>query len=165
MNLEARSAGCFSSKFVVKVDDRPVGTFEGRWFSESLDLALTGRRRLVFRKVGWLSSHFELLTADGQQLLGSCQRAGIFTSTWELRFNQSDCQLVKAGWFTSAYEVRQGADVYARVDRLGWCERGWRVDGDSGLSEEDLLLVGLVYHTIQQREAQQHGAAGHTAGS
>ena len=46
MILEARAANCCSSTFVLKVDDRPVGKFEGRWFSESLDISLTGRRRL-----------------------------------------------------------------------------------------------------------------------
>ena len=47
MFLEARAASCFSSTFVLKLDDRAIGKYEGRWFSESLDLALTGRRRRV----------------------------------------------------------------------------------------------------------------------
>jgi hypothetical protein len=32
------------------------------------------------------------------------------------------------------------------------------------LTEEDLLLVGLVYHTILQRQSRQH-SSGNAAGS
>jgi len=56
MFLEARAADCFSSKFVLKVNGRSLGMFQGRWFSESLDIELTERRHLQFRKVGWLGS-------------------------------------------------------------------------------------------------------------
>jgi hypothetical protein len=45
------------------------------------------------------------------------------------------------------------------------CDRGWLVDG-SGLTEEDLILIGLVYHTIKRRQSSQSAAAGgHAAGT
>src|SRR2546421_6919042 len=97
MFLEARAAGCFSSTFVLKLDGRTLGKYEGRWFSESLDIAMIERRQLEFRKVGWLGSQFELLTGD--ELLGSCCRSGILTSSWDLVLSSGPGQLVKEGWF------------------------------------------------------------------
>jgi hypothetical protein len=165
MILEARAEGCFSSRFVLKVNRRATGKFEGRWFSESQDVYLTERRRLEFRKVGWLGSQFELVDPGHDELLGTCQRSGFFTSSWDLEVSIGPGVLERAGWFDSAYEFQQDSEVLARVDRLGWCERGWVVESYDALVVEDLLLIGMVYHTIQQREAQHHSAGGHAAGS
>jgi hypothetical protein len=165
MLLEARAANCFSSKFVLTIDRRPLGKFEGRWFSESLDIDLLERRHLEFRKVSWLGSQFALVDPADEQPLGSCGRSGLLTSSWDVSLSTGPGQLVKAGWFDSAYEFWQGDRAQARVDRLGWCERGWWVEGSEDLTEEDLLLIGLVYHTIRQRQARQHHAGGHAAGS
>jgi len=165
MFLEARAASCFSSTYVLKLDDRAIGKYEGRWFSESLDLALTGRRRLEFRNVGWLSSHFELVATGDELMLASCCHSGIFTASWDLLLSTGPGQLVKEGWFGSGYEVQQGDAAMARVDRLGMCERGWLVDGGGELALEDMLLIGLVYHTILQRQAKQQQHGGHAAGS
>src|SRR5262245_7753571 len=146
MILEGRAAGCFSATFVLKLNGRPVGKYEGRWFSESLDVALTERRRLEFHKVGWMGSDFELLAAeqDEEEVLGSCRRSGIFTSGWDLHLSAGAAHLVRPGWFDTSYEVRQGDGVLARVDRLGWCERGWYVEAYTELTEEDMILIGLV---------------------
>jgi hypothetical protein len=165
MILEARAAGCCSSKFVLKLHERPIGKFEGQWFSESLDIYLTERRHLQFRKLGWLGSQFELVDMADEQFLGQGDRSGLFTSSWDLNLSAGTGQLVRAGWFDPSYEFIQGGDALARVERLGWCERGWSVDGGSDLSVEDLLLIGLVFHIIQQRQSQQHHAGGHNAGS
>jgi len=159
MLLEARAANCFSSKFVLKVDGRPFGMFQGRWFSESLALDLTERRHLQFRKVGWLGSRFELIDPIHKLLLGSCGRSGFFTSSWDLNLSAGPGRLERADWFSTAYEFKQGAHVQARVNRLGWCERGWFVDGKDILRQEDLLLIGLVYQVILQRHAAQQSAS------
>ena len=58
-----------------------------------------------------------------------------------------------------------GETAVARVDRVGMCERGWLVDGGGDLAEEDMLLIGLVYHTILQRQQQQQQAGGAAAGT
>ena len=155
MLLEARAANCFSSKFVLKVDGRPFGVFQGRWFSESLEIDLTERRHLQFRKVGWLGSQFELIDLTYKQLLGSCSRSGFFTSSWDLNLSAGPGRLERADWFSTAYEFKQGARVRARVNRLGWCEKGWLVDGKDALRRDDLLLIGLVYQVILQRHAAQ----------
>ena len=57
----------------------------------------------------------------------------------------------------------EGTQVLGRVDRIGMCERGFQVDGSEALTVEDLILVGLIYHIIRQRQARQHAA--HHGGS
>jgi hypothetical protein len=160
MWLEARAADCFSSTLVLKIDGRPVGKIESRWMSESLDIHMTGRRQLVFEKIGWMGSQFVLREASGQPL-GAADRSGFFSSTWDLDLGAGPARLVKENWFGSAYALRQEGLELARADRIGPCERGWFVEGD--LDDEDLLLVGLVYHTILRRAAQAASAA--SAGS
>src|SRR5688572_28741374 len=128
MILEARSSDCFSWTFVLKLNERPTGKFEARWFSENLDVQLTQRRHLEFRKIGWLGSQFELVDLGDEQILAHGDRAGMFTSAWDLTLSVGHGQLSQAGWFDTAYEFTNEGDVIARVDRLGWCERGFTVD-------------------------------------
>jgi hypothetical protein len=165
MLLEALSANCFSSKFVLKVNGVAVGKYEARWFSESLDIAFMGQRHLQFRKLGWLSSQFELVDPAAKEILGECKRSGVFSSAWDVRFSAGSGQLAKRGWFDSAYEFREKQRVRATVDRRGLCDRGWIAEGSDELIVEDLLLLGLIYHTVRQRQAQQHQAGAHMTGS
>jgi hypothetical protein len=72
--------------------------------------------------------------------------------------------LERAGWFDTGYRFKQGNHVRARVDRLGWCEKGWRVQGSDALTQEDFLLIGLVYQIIRQRQAAAASAAGPMSG-
>jgi hypothetical protein len=160
MLLEAKSVSCFSSQFVLKIDGRPLGTFQNRWFSETLGIDLSGRRHLQFRKVGWLGGSFELVDLAQDRLLGSCKPSGFFRSGWDLELSVGLGQLQRAGWFTSVCEFVHDNEVLAQVDRFGWCERGWFVDGAEILVMEDLLLVGLVYHVIEQRQASQQSHVG-----
>jgi hypothetical protein len=164
MRLEARAASCFSSTYVLKADGRPVGKYEGRWFSESLDIHLTGRRKLAFEKLGWFGSEFVLKSEEPDAYLGHADRAGFFTSGWNLDLSVGAAELVRAGWFDSGYEVRQRGQVLGRVDRIGWCERGWKAHG-GGLQVEDLILVGLVYHIVLSRQQRSQAHGGHAAGS
>ena len=161
MILEARAADCFSSSYVLKVNDRAIGKFESQWFSESLSIQLMERRHLEFRKISWLGSQFDLVDVDDEEVLGQCDRTGLFTSAWDLYTSVGQGQLVKPSWFGTAYEFFLGDVPLAMVERIGWCERGWRVDGGGDLTTEDLLLIGLVFHVIQHRQQQQHHAGGH----
>ena len=164
MILEARSTGCFSWTYVLKLNDRPIGKLAGQWFSEDLTIELTKRRHLELRKTGWLNSQFELIDLRDNEVVAWCQGSGLFTSTWDLELGAGSGQLVHLGWFETAYEYIQEGDALARVDRLGWCERGWIVDGGGDLKDVDLLMIGLVYHTIQnRRQAQQNSAGGAAA--
>src|SRR5206468_11213101 len=108
-------------------------------------------------------SQFELIDTEADEVVASCQRSGMFTSSWDVDLSVGRGRLVKEGWFGSGYEVWIGEQAVARVDRLGICERGWLVDGGGDLAEEDMLLIGLVYHTIVQRQQQQQQAGGAAA--
>jgi hypothetical protein len=161
MIVEAKAANCFSSTYVLKINHHAAGKFESRWFSESIDIALTGRRRLIFQKLGWLGSEFVLRAAEAETFLGHATRAGFLTSSWHLDLSIGPCTLAKSDWFDSGYSVQQSGLPVGRVERLGWCERGWQASS-SRLTEEDLILVGLVYHTVLRRAqaAAAHGGAG-----
>ena len=162
MILEARASSCFSYPYVLKLDGRAVGKFDGRWFSESLDIHLTGRRKLIFEKIGWGGSEFVLKSEEPDAFFGHAKRAGFFSSQWNLDLSAGPIELVHAGWFSSSYEIKQGERTIGNVDRLGWCERGWQAQAAGVASMEDLLLIGMVYQTIQRR---QQAAAAHGAGS
>jgi len=165
MLLEAEAANCFSSTFVLKIDGRPLGKFEARWLSEGVDLALVERRRLRLEKVGWIGSRFQLIAEGEEEAVAEADRSGLFTSSWDLTLSVGPAQMVREGFFATGYVVRRRDAEMARVDRRGMCDRGWFVEG-RGLRDEDLILIGLVYHTIKRREASQHSAAGgHAAGS
>jgi hypothetical protein len=165
MILEARSADCCSTEFVLKVDGRPVGKYEGRWFSEGLDVQLLGRHTLRFEQDGWFTSRFVLKFGEEQEKLVEADRAGVFTSAWDLKLSVGPAQMVLDGWFTTAYVLTQGDRRIGSVDRAGVCERGWTAEGTlPELMVEDLLVAGLVYHIVQMR-AQRHAAHGGHAGT
>ncbi|MBV9121840.1 MAG: hypothetical protein JO112_00600 [Planctomycetes bacterium] len=163
MILEARAANCFSSLHVLKLNGVAWGKFEGRWFSEALDIQLTGRRRLRLENVRWLWTQFVLSDTRGGETLGQAQRAGLLTTRWDLDLRTGPAQLVRAGWFATGYVVLRGEETLAEVNRLGLCERGWEVRGQDDLEDTDLLLAGLVYHIIRRRESQQ--SAAHAGGT
>lgn len=166
MILEARSADCCSTELVLKVDGRPVGKYEGRWFSEGLDVQLLGRHLLKFEQDGWFTSRFVLKFGEEEEKLCEADRTGLFTSAWDLQLSVGPAQMVLDGWFTTAYVVTQGERRIARVDRAGACERGWIAEGYlEDLMVEDLLVVGLVYHVVQMRQQRQASHGGGHAGT
>ncbi len=152
MHLEARSPSCFSTQYLLKLDDRPVGQFKGRWFSEGIDIRLTERLQLHFEKSSWLGSDFRLIDVGTQEVLASGRRAGIFTRTWDLDLQSGPATLAPVGLLSTSYEVQRGGNCEARASRIDWCNRGWQVDSDGALDATDLVFVGLVYHTILQRQ-------------
>ncbi len=160
MILEARAASCFSWTYVLKLNDRPIGKFEGQWLSESVTIDLTERRHLEFRKLSWIGSHFQLVDLADGTFFCECDRSGVFTSAWDVTVSIGPGQLIKPGWFDSAYEFVHSNETLARVDRLGWCERGFTVDGGDVLTDEDLVMIGLVYHTLQNRQRRHNNNAG-----
>ena len=153
MILEALSPSCFSDRYVLKLDGRPWGEFRGRWFSESVDIHLTGRRALGLEKSGWLGRRFTLTdTADGN-VLAEANRGGMLTSAWDMRLASGPARLVSAGWFNTGYQVVQEGRTTGEVNRIGLCNGGWAVHGEGMLRENDLLFIGLIYHTILRRNA------------
>jgi hypothetical protein len=164
MILEARAEDCFSTTHVLKINGQAVGKFEGRYFSEGLDLALTGMRRFKFEKPGFFTNQFHLKDAESGALLAQAQPAGVFSSTWTMKLTGGPAELRKAGWFSSAYDLLRGKELLAHVDRLGACQRGWRITALTDVPAPDLILVGLVFYVIQKRQ-QQHAAAAAAHGS
>ena len=154
MLLESRSPDCFSSRYVLKLDGRPVGSFSGRWFDEGMDVRCTGRRNLRFEKVSWLGSHFQLVGRDGT-ILAQADRNGFLTSSWTLQLDAADAELVSLGFFTTGYAVMAGSRKLAVVDRSSGCDGGWYVRGDESLRAEDLIFVGMIYHTILARRRRR----------
>jgi hypothetical protein len=151
MHLEAKPENCCSSIHVLKLDGRPIGKYEGRWFSESLDIQMLGRRSLQLNNLAWFGSRFELCDVERQAVLARAESTGILTTCWELQLSQGPAQLVSAGFFSSGYIVQRGDDTIADVDRLGFCENGWSARSDDSLADTDLLLVGLIFHVIITR--------------
>jgi hypothetical protein len=161
MILEARAEDCCSTTHVLKINGQAIGSMTGRFWSEGLDLALTGRQRLKLDKASWLSSHFQLKDAETDEVLVEARPVGMFSSGWNLKLASGPATLGRAGFFATGYEIRRGKEVLGRVDRLGLCERGWRVEKTSDeLTAPDLILVGLLFHIMQKRHAQAAAAHG-----
>lgn len=159
MHLEARAPNCFSRHFVLKLDERPVGTFKGRWFSEGIDIRLTERLQLHFEKLSWVGSDFRLIDVNTQEVLAQGQRAGWFTRTWNLQLRTGPAQLVAPSLFSFRYNVIQNGEIVASVERYNWCERGWRAEEFGTLDATDLVFVGLVYHTILERSRRNNNSS------
>lgn len=158
MELVARSPSCFSSQYVLKLDDRPVGEFRGRWFSEGIDIRLTERLKLHFEKTSWLGSDFRLLDANTDEVLASGRRSGFFTSAWELDLRSGPAKLKHKSFFSFTYVVEQNGQSVASATRIGLCEGGWRVEDTGALDATDLVFVGLIYHTILQRQRNNNNS-------
>lgn len=153
MMLESSSPSCWSDQYVLKLDGRPWGEFHGRWFSECIDVRLTGRCQLGLEKAGWLGSHFMLTDGADGRILAEADRSGLLTSAWDLRLSNGPARLVSAGWFNTGYQVVQADRVLAEINKVGWCGNDWAVQGDGALQKFDLLFIGLIYHTILRRNA------------
>lgn len=156
MELVARSPSCFSTQYVLKLDGRPVGEFRGRWFSEGIDIRLTERLKLHFEKASWLGSDFRLIDASTQEELASGRRTGFFTSRWDLDLRTGPAEMVHNSLFSTSYTVQQNGQSVASASRIGFCEGGWRVEDNGTLDATDLVFVGLIYHTILQRQRNRN---------
>lgn len=159
MLLQARSPSCFSSQYVLKLDGRAVGEFRGRWFSEGIDIRLTERLKLHFEKSSWLGSDFRLIDVTSDESIASGARAGFFSGTWDLELRTGPAQLVRTSLFSSAYAVERDGESLATASRIGLCEGGWQVEDDGTLDATDLVFVGLVYHTILQRQRRNNSGS------
>jgi hypothetical protein len=153
MMLEAVSPSCWSNQYVLKLDGRPWGEFRGRWFSECIDIRLTGHHQLHLEKASWLGSRFALTDTANGQVVAAADRSGVFTSAWDLRLSNGPGRLVSAGWFNTGYRVLQGGRALAEVNRIDLCNGGWAVGDGGSLQKSDLLFIGLIYHTILRRNA------------
>jgi hypothetical protein len=156
MILEARATNCFATTFVVKMNGRPVGRFDTRWYSVESNIAMTERRQLRFERVGWLNTHFTLKREGDQEPIGWAARSGFFSSAWDLRLSCGAAQLVRAGWFQTGYIVQQKAAILGRVDQIGRCaQSGWVVEAEY-LCLEDMVLVGMIHLAIARNDTDRN---------
>ncbi|MEX0655749.1 MAG: hypothetical protein WD534_03245 [Phycisphaeraceae bacterium] len=162
--LQARSPHCFSSTYVLHLDGRPHGEFVGRMFGEGFNASMAGRQRLAFHRSNWIGSHMTLTDEASGQVLGTADRAGFFTSAWDLSLTSGPAQLVSAGIFHTGYEITNSSGRIGTVTQIGMFEGGWTVTDHSGtLRDTDLLVVGLTYQTIvnrRRRQSSSHAGAG-----
>jgi len=153
MLLEARPTDCFSSKHLLKLDGRPIGRFRGRWLSDGIEIEFVERLRLRFENTSWIGSGYRLIETNSGEVLATAQRAGILSGTWNLKLRSGSKEMFRTHLFSSGFEVRQGAQSVAQVTRIGWLERGWRVEDNGTLDVIDLVFVGLIYHKVLQRQS------------
>src|SRR5262245_55767198 len=121
MMLEALSPSCWSDRYVLKLDGRVWGEYRGRWFSESVDIHLTGRRQLSLEKRGWLGSRFSLTDSSDESVLAEADRTGLFTTAWDLRLSIGPARLVSAGWFNTGFQAVHDSRNLADIYRVGLC--------------------------------------------
>jgi hypothetical protein len=157
--LAARSSSCFSSHYLLQLNGRPHGEFSGRWFSEGIDIRLTNRRRLHLDKISWAGSHFRLIDGRDETVLCEASRGGFLTTAWDLTLSAGPARLVSAGIFNTGFRVLAGAKQIAEVDRTSMCDGGWVVQDSGIVREEDLLFIGLLFHTILRRRSDAAAGA------
>ena len=153
MILEARSRSCLSSEYVLKLDGNAHGTFRARALSERIDVRLGGRRQLRFDKQSWLGSRLTLTDSNTASAVAEAERAGTFTSAWDLRLSSGPARFVSAGMFNTGFIVERAGHTIAEVNRLGMCDGGWCVRATEPLATTDLIFIGLTYGTILRRNA------------
>src|SRR5260370_37885556 len=115
-------------------------------------MCLDGRRQLRVEKVGWLGRQFILKREGDEEPICRADRSGILSSSWDLELGCGIAQLVRAGWFQTAYLIQQDDRELGQVDRLGWCEQGWQVDAGL-ITLEEMILVRLIYHVILRTQS------------
>src|SRR5262245_36718916 len=115
MILQALSPSCFSNLYVLKLDGRPWGEYRGRWFTENVDIRVTGRRNLLLEKVGWMGTQFRLTDSADGRVLATAQRSGVFTSAWDLQLGTERARMISAGWFNLRYQLAVGGKIVANV--------------------------------------------------
>jgi hypothetical protein len=148
LDLEARSPNCFSRFYVLKLQGRAIGEFEWRRFNAGIDIRLTKRRRLHLQKSSVYGSDFKLTDSTNGEILASAQRSGYYSSVFDLQLSACNAQLVPAGFGKSGYNVIRDGTVIANTNFIGFCEGSWFVDSLHSLIDTDVILVGLIFHTI-----------------
>jgi len=159
MILTARQEHCFTSHHLLTLDGKPAGSYNGRWFSEGLDVSLLGQRSLRFQNRAFFGSDFCLQDDKTNVILAEGVPSGWFSSPWNLELSLGPCRLQYEGWFTLSMAVVREGTTIARVDRLGWCEAGWQASGGQVTTLEDLLLVGLIFQILCSRRQRSNNAA------
>ena len=174
MTLTAIRPSCWSGKLALNLDGRAIGAAEPRTWSGGYDLRLTGGRRLRFGKPPesrwWQDRRLVLTEAEGGAILARGERVGTWKSHWVLDLSAGPATLRTASVWNSGRMILGDADEDAPpAGEVTWLSRkasgaagGWRAETAAGaaLTPTDLLLAGLTYQTIRNRQAAAAAGAG-----
>lgn len=140
-----------SSGARLTVEGVEVGECRGRWFSESMDLELRDGRRYSILRKGFWGGEFRLEDESTGEIFARASRAGLF-SGWDLELSVGKATLKPTGLLRRKYTVvgEDGREL-AGVRSTGFFATGWLVENLGELSEEDLLLLGILYHVLARR--------------
>lgn len=156
MRLEARPKHCCSGVRLLTLDGRPIGEIRGvggRIRRERAEIRLTGRQRWDMVVDGSLGGRVVLQDRATERILGSADRDGLIFAAWDLDLSIGRARLQWISGWRSRYTVSAGGRDVAGVAWVGMIG-GWGVDGD-GLILRDLLLVGLVFEVITDRQRRR----------
>ncbi len=153
MKLESVSVGFWGFKRSLKLDDRPFGDYQSKGWKEGREIALVDGRRLLLQREGWLGSQFSLLDHKDKRVLAKAALRGTFSRTWDLQLSIGTVEFKPQGWLSTAYQITQGSRHLAVLKRTGFFKSGWILEDGGFLNETDLLLVGLIFDTLQRRAA------------
>ena len=182
MTLTAIRPSCWSGKLALNLDGKPIGAAEPRTWKGGYDVRLTGGRRLTFGKApgsGWTSSKLALIGPDGAPL-AAADRVSCWKSAWGLDLTTGPAALRPKSFWNRGQVVVPLADETEEngsgdvgddappLAELDWLSRkqsgaagGWRVAAaDARLTPTDLLLIGLTYQAIRNRQAAAAAGAG-----
>jgi hypothetical protein len=149
MILEARQEGCFSTRYLLVLDGKAVGSYRHRLFTQQQDVSLLGQRTLTFANFAFFGFDYRLHDAAQGELLAAARVSGWFTASMDLDLSIGRCRMERAALFGPTMSVRRGTQLVAHIGPGAIFTCNWQAAGD-GLSLEDLLFIGLTYQARQR---------------
>jgi hypothetical protein len=112
-------------------------------------------RDLLMRKTSFWSGSHELL--DGDVVLGSADRRGLFRRDIVVGFRGQTYQLEPAGWFTRDWRLLDGSgNLLLEVRPRGVFRRGAYLTLRGAVDAE---LIAFTYYLVYQRQQEEAAAA------
>jgi hypothetical protein len=112
-------------------------------------------RELQMRKTSFWSGSHELL--DGDAVLGSADRRGLFRRDIVVRFRGEAYQLEPAGWLTRDWRLLDGSgNLLLEVRPRGVFRRGAYLTLRGAVAAE---LIAFTYYLVYQRQQEEAAAA------
>ena len=118
--LEARPQSCFSNRFLLTLDDEPLGSYDLHRFGRRARIRLTSGERMRFERKGWTGFRVHLLDEWTDAVLAE-GGPRLFGRTWDLRLSIGPARLQRCG------RVCDESGSIASTEVSGPLWRGWRV--------------------------------------
>ena len=137
--------GCY----LLKLDDRPIGTYTDAWLNEGLmSVSMLERTRLSLRRSG---SNWALIADRSGSNVCTASYPRLLDNTLELKLSTCKAKLRPAGGFLNSAAVLELDEwsKIAKVNRVLSCRRSWRLTGVADLLHAtDMVFVILIYHAL-----------------